>query len=592
MALQKITAPSGPVLGSVNMEAYAVSSTTKDNTQAITEAVEAARATGYPLIGWGTYAYSTALNLAGVSIRGLTLRSLGTSSASKAINVNNTKLSNVTVIGGYLNHIGGDLVTEGLTVQNSQVPTAAVWSRNRTSSGKLELRNTTLTGVNYGVLVAGDSGSALTSIYIDGLRATNLRGDGVELNLIQSVVGGWTVRNVYIDGVVGTGTSNDFWGIGVGVAGATGYNPEAADELYARGGVLENINVKNCRQPIHLEKAKNFVVRNCDVWPTNAVNTTSGLVPCGVSLVGCTDFVVDGITGEPNVVASVPMITTSWGVVSGAYKGPCRNYSVRNVNTPGQIRLYSGATSTIDSYVALYDCKSGAGSFYKGYCSELRLENWRTSGLVLQIAHTSGEGVGIMTRNYGIKAYVVGVTSLSSAGVPDGSCSAFYVDELVTSNCNFSVRKQALGTGNRGSLVQQVQQHYLAPSTTFPCGQYFPAPSIVYRSDGLGMWIVTSSGWWVDAADAVKATVVGQTYLEANTGALNWASVNTKSAGMPISIAGAGAGGSALVTRVVRAPYVVGGVYRIDIADPVVTATADGTSISCPSPLTKIDITY
>ncbi|UFK09522.1 polysaccharide depolymerase [Klebsiella phage KPPK108.1] len=590
MALTKIIAPTASVAGHINLEAYTGTGTT-DKASAIAAAVADSKATGYPIVGYGTYHYGSALDLSGVKLVGATLIATGANNAARAVKVVDTVLESVTVVGGFCDHNGGYLDTRKLTIKNNQNSTAAVWSRNRTSTGFVRMVDTTYDTVNYGLLVQGDSGSAITNIRVDGVVANNLRGDAVELNLVHQVTDGIYVGNVDLNNVVGTGTANDFWGIGVGIAGATGYEPGAADTLYARNITVENIHSRNCRQPVHLEKAKNFVVRNCELYPTNSINTASGLLPVGISLAGCTDFTVEGITGEPNNVSTTPMLTTSWGVVAGAYKGPCRNFALRNIKTTGQLRVYTGASDTYTSEVAIENVISGLGSFYKGYASRLDIRGWKSSGLVLQMRHTTGEGVGIMTRNSGIQACIVDVNSTDAYGYPDGSASGMFVDDLYTSGCNFTVEKQTVATAGRGALLKNVPGVYVAPNTYFPAGQYFPKNSIIYKSDLSGMFVVTTGGVFFNATDTIRAAAVGQTYIEANTG-VDWAAANPKSGGIKIVIPYAGAGGTDLVTYIVRGAFVSGGVYRVTLADAIANAVPAGTAIRAADPLTYTEVTF
>ncbi|MHC1859269.1 hypothetical protein LC162_24990, partial [Escherichia coli] len=72
-----------------------------------------------------------------------------------------------------------------------------------------------------------------------------------------------------------------------------------------------------------------------------------------------------------------------------------------------------------------------------------------------------------------------------------------------------------------------------------------------------------------------RQTVVGQTYIEAL--GVSWGDNQyAKAAGTQILITGAGANGEDLLTYITRAVYVVSNAYRVDIADPIVTATAAG----------------
>lgn len=528
------------------------------------------------------------LRIEGVEWFGGTLIGTG----ATVVQVKNARLERLKFSKCNVRHVGGDFVAKNIRAENSTA-TAAILIGPLDSPGIVDIDGLALTNNNYGILGQGASGSPVTRISLNHIYAKTHKGDPIELNLVQSW-GRKEIRNVMIDGVTGTGNSNDFWGIGIGIAGAGNYALETPDSDMASDILIENVVAIGCRQPIHLEKSRDFTVRGVRLYPDSSINTLSGLVPTGVSIVGCREFTIENFDISPVSISNTPAITTSWGVVSGAYTGPCRNFTIRNGTTSGRLSIYTGASSTVGSDVDISDVTAnGAGSFIKGYVSNLRVKGLKANALTVDMAHTTGEGVGMLTRNSQITCYFDGVISQDENNAPNGTALHIYADILDVRGCNFPIIKSAVSNGGRGALVQP-GRIYLAPGTTFPVGHPFVQGDRVYKSStdpsiAGGGWLVTKSGALVNSNDAIKEAAAGQNYIEANTAGLNWASTNTKSAGLQITIPGAGVDGADLNTVVTRAPFVSGGVYRVTINPAIVTAVPAGTVIYATNPIETVE---
>ena len=99
---------------------------------------------------------------------------------------------------------------------------------------------------------------------MDGARITNskfshLQGDAIEWNVAIND------RNILIsDRVIDNinctnGKIN--WGIGIGLAGST-YDNDYPEQQTVKNFVVANITGSNCRQLVHVENGKHFVIRN------------------------------------------------------------------------------------------------------------------------------------------------------------------------------------------------------------------------------------------------------------------------------------------------------------------------------------------
>ncbi|ALM02446.1 colanic acid degradation [Klebsiella phage vB_KpnM_KB57] len=527
------------------------------------------------------------LRIEGVEWFGGTLIGTG----ATVVQVKNARLERAKFSKCNVRHVGGDFVCKNIRAENSTA-TAAILIGPLDSPGVVDIDGLTLANNNYGILGQGASGSPVTRISLNHIYATAHKGDPIELNLVQTW-GRKEIRNVIINGVTGTGNSNDFWGIGIGIAGAGNYALETPDSDMASNILIENVVAIGCRQPIHLEKSRDFTIRGVQLYPDSSINTASGLIPTGISVVGCREFFIEQWSITPVDIATTPAITTSWGVVSGAYTGPCRNFTIRDGNTSGRLSIYTGASSTVGSDIDISNVvANGAGSFIKGYMSNLRIKGLKANALTIDMAHTTGEGVGILTRNSQITCSFDGVISQDENNAPNGTALHIYADILDVRGCNFPIVKSSAANGGRGALVQP-GRIYLAAGTTFPVGHPFVQGDRVYKSStdpaiAGGGWLVTKSGALVNSNDAIKAAAAGQNYIEANTAGLDWAATNTKSAGLQITIPGAGVDGADLKTVVTRAPYVSGGIYRVTINPAIVTAVPAGTPIYATYPIETV----
>lgn len=530
------------------------------------------------IIANGPYTLSSSsINISGVKIKGGVFNGVG----NTAIYVTSSSLEDCVFNGAYIRHIGGDIDINKCTFSNITA-TQCILSSSLTSAGYFKVRNSYFSGSNYGILRQGATGLNWNGCSIESNNFYNMKGDAIELNLVQQDQAGWGfIKNNRIDLIVG-GAANSFWGIGIGIAGAGNYALETADADMAANFLIEGNVITRCRQPIHLEKARNFHVVNNVVYPDSTYAVGTGLAASGCIFFGCRDFTVSGLKSYPTT-GTEEALGIRWGSVAGVYSAPCRNYVIENSELFGQTILYTGATDTVTSYVSAKNLEIKGPFTYKGYVSDLKLDGLRIvsdSSSIIQILHSTGEGAGILTRNRLIKAEFNDIQAQTTLGAPNGRASNIFVEDLRVSNCNFDITKNNSTAGNRGTLFQVIQRNIVAPGTSLPYGMELSKGDYVMKASGGGGWYITSGGAITPALDSIRATVAGQTYIESNN--LNWtATAAAKTAGLRIKIPGAGPGGADLTTTVVRSAYSSGGFYRVDIDpnNPIATATASGTVI-------------
>ncbi|MCU6294919.1 hypothetical protein KWI11_26340, partial [Escherichia coli] len=164
-------------------------------------------------------------------------------------------------------------------------------------------------------------------------------GDAIELNVVNSHhPDGFVIEGNLIENVDGTNApiplSN--WGIGIGVAGSGPYDVNADDSQYVKKFVIKNNRLYNVRQCIHVELGKDFKILNNEVYPSTLVSIGTGLTTAGVITYGSVDFIIDGLSGhllnDPSVTNR--MVSINWGVTSGKFAGPPRNFKLCNLHIP------------------------------------------------------------------------------------------------------------------------------------------------------------------------------------------------------------------------------------------------------------------
>lgn len=163
-----------------------------------------------------------------------------------------------------------------------------------------------------------------------GVRITNghfsdLQGDAIEWNVAIND------RDILIsDHVIeriNCTNGNVNWGIGIGLAGST-YDNSYPDAQAVKNFVVANITGSDCRQLVHVENGKHFIIRN-----VNARNITpdfskkAGIDNATIAIYGCDNFVIDNI----NMKQSAGMLI-GYGVIKGRYLSIPQNFKLNNIH--------------------------------------------------------------------------------------------------------------------------------------------------------------------------------------------------------------------------------------------------------------------
>ncbi|HDO7414607.1 TPA: colanic acid biosynthesis protein WcaM, partial [Escherichia coli] len=125
------------------------------------------------------------------------------------------------------------------------------------------------------------------------------------------------------------------WGIGIGLAGST-YDNTYPDELAVKNFVVANITGSDCRQLVHVENGKHFIIRNITARNiTPDYSKKAGIDNATVAIYGCDNFVIDNI----NMENSAGMLI-GYGVIKGRYLSIPQNLKLNNIHLDNTKREY------------------------------------------------------------------------------------------------------------------------------------------------------------------------------------------------------------------------------------------------------------
>jgi colanic acid biosynthesis protein WcaM len=214
----------------------------------------------------------------------------------------------------------------------------------------LVIDNITVTKANYAILRQGFHNQ------IDGARITNgrfsyLQGDAIEWNVAIND------RNLLIsDHVIDhidctNGKIN--WGIGIGLAGST-YDNTYPEDQAVKHFTVANITGSHCRQLVHVENGKHFVIRHItatDITPD--YSKKAGIDNATVAIYGCDNFVIDDV----KMRNSAGMLI-GYGVIKGNYLSIPQNFRLNAVHLDNgeQTRKLRGiqiSSGNADSFVSI-----------------------------------------------------------------------------------------------------------------------------------------------------------------------------------------------------------------------------------------------
>lgn len=246
---------------------------------------------------------------------------------------------------------GSDCTIEGVTMSGyGPVTQIYIGGKEKRVMRNLVIDNITVTKANYAILRQGFHNQ------IDGARITNgrfsyLQGDAIEWNVAIND------RNLLIsDHVIDhidctNGKIN--WGIGIGLAGST-YDNDYPEDQAVKHFTVANITGSHCRQLVHVENGKHFVIRHItatDITPD--YSKKAGIDNATVAIYGCDNFVIDDV----KMRNSAGMLI-GYGVIKGNYLSIPQNFRLNaiHLDNAGETRKLRGiqiSSGNAASFVSL-----------------------------------------------------------------------------------------------------------------------------------------------------------------------------------------------------------------------------------------------
>lgn len=265
---------------------------------------------------------------------------------SKVIGEKGGSLYNIT-----LDVRGSDCVIKGLAMSGfGPVTQIYIGGKNKRVMRNLLIDDITVTKANYAILRQGFHNR------IDGARITNsrfsyLQGDAIEWNVAIND-SNILISDHVIDHIDCTNGKIN-WGIGIGLAGST-YDNDYPEHQAVKNFVVANITGSHCRQLVHVENGKHFVIRNIkatDITPE--YSKKAGIDNATVAIYGCDNFVIDNVS----MTNSAGMLI-GYGVIKGNYLSIPQNFKLNDVhldnsNSELKLRGIQISSGNATSFVAI-----------------------------------------------------------------------------------------------------------------------------------------------------------------------------------------------------------------------------------------------
>ena len=243
---------------------------------------------------------------------------------SKVIGEGKGRSENIT-----LDVRGSDCVIQGLAMSGyGPVTQIYIGGKQKRVMRNLLIDNLRVTKANYAILRQGFHNQ------MDGVKITNchfsyLQGDAIEWNVAindKNIL----ISDHVIDHIDCTNGKIN-WGIGIGLAGST-YDNNYPEDQTVKNFVVANITGSNCRQLVHVENGKHFIIRNVKARNiTPDFSKKAGIDNATVAIYGCDNFVIDNV----EMTDSAGMLI-GYGVIKGDYLSIPQNFRLNNIHLDNQ----------------------------------------------------------------------------------------------------------------------------------------------------------------------------------------------------------------------------------------------------------------
>jgi len=246
---------------------------------------------------------------------------------------------------------GSDCVIQGLAMSGyGPVTQIYIGGKQKRVMRNLLIDNLRVTKANYAILRQGFHNQ------LDGVKITNchfsyLQGDAIEWNV---AINDKNIRisDHVIDHIDCTNGKIN-WGIGIGLAGST-YDNNYPEDQAVKNFVVANITGSNCRQLVHVENGKHFIIRNVKARNiTPDFSKKAGIDNATVAIYGCDNFVIDNV----EMIDSAGMLI-GYGVIKGDYLSIPQNFRLNTIqmdnrNLARKLRGIQISSGNKTSFVAL-----------------------------------------------------------------------------------------------------------------------------------------------------------------------------------------------------------------------------------------------
>lgn len=239
---------------------------------------------------------------------------------SRVIGENGGSLYNLT-----LDVRGSDCVIQGVSM-SGYGPVAQIFIGGKEPGvmRNLTIDNITVTKANYAILRQGFH-NQVAGARITNSRFSYLQGDAIEWNVAindHDIL----ISDHVIDHIDCTNGKIN-WGIGIGLAGST-YDNNYPESQAVKNFVVANITGSHCRQLVHVENGKHFIIRNIKAESiTPDYSKKAGIDNATVAIYGCDNFVIEGVS----MVNSAGMLI-GYGVIKGDYLSIPQNFKLNDIH--------------------------------------------------------------------------------------------------------------------------------------------------------------------------------------------------------------------------------------------------------------------
>lgn len=212
------------------------------------------------------------------------------------------------------------------------------------------VENLNVHDANYGILRQGFH-NQMTNVRILNCEFRRLQGDAIEWNVAINDHDLLISDHLLEDINCTNGQTN--WGIGIGLAGST-YDNNYPEDQAVKNFVVANITGRNCRQLVHVENGKHFIIRNVTASNiTPDFSKKAGIDNATVAIYGCDNFIIDNVKMKDSAGMLI-----GYGVIKGKYLSIPQNFKLNNIEMengvlPWKLRGIQISSGNATSFVSV-----------------------------------------------------------------------------------------------------------------------------------------------------------------------------------------------------------------------------------------------